>query len=65
MREPRALILVPTVQLQDQFKEEFEKWDKAKYLDYVEVMCYQSAYKLVDENFDIVICDEVHPWSIS
>tara|TARA_R110002073_G_scaffold96591_2_gene222988 strand:- start:10041 stop:11210 length:1170 start_codon:yes stop_codon:yes gene_type:complete len=59
-REPRALILVPTVQLQDQFKEEFEKWDKAKYLDYVEVMCYQSAYKLVDENFDIVICDEVH-----
>ena len=58
--EPRALVLVPTVQLQKQFKEEFEKWDKAQYLDYVEVMCYQSAYKLTDEHYDIVICDEIH-----
>ena len=58
--EPRALILVPTVQLQDQFKEEFKKWDKESYLMHVEVMCYQSAYKLIDEDFDIVVCDEVH-----
>ena len=58
--EPRALVLVPTVQLQDQFKEEFEKWDKSKHLDYVEIMCYQSAYKLVDQHFDIVVCDEIH-----
>ena len=58
--EPRALILVPTVQLQDQFKEEIIKWGKESYLMHIEIMCYQSAYKLVDKDFDIVVCDEVH-----
>jgi len=57
---PKALILVPTTQLQDQFKEEFKKWDKEEYLDYVEIMCYQSAYKLKDNHYDIVVCDEIH-----
>ena len=58
--EPRALVLVPTVQLQDQFREEFIKWGKESYLMHIEIMCYQSAYKLVAEDFDIVVCDEVH-----
>lgn len=58
--EPRALVLVPTVQLQEQFKEEFLKWDKVEQLEHIEIMCYQSAYKLVDQHFDIVICDEIH-----
>ena len=56
----RALVLVPTIQLQDQFKEEFEKWECTECLSRVEVMCYQSAYKLRDQHYDIVICDEVH-----
>tara|TARA_R110000787_G_scaffold96885_2_gene200415 strand:+ start:367 stop:1530 length:1164 start_codon:yes stop_codon:yes gene_type:complete len=56
----KALVLVPTVQLQDQFKEEFIKWGHEVLLDKIEVMCYQSAYKLSGEHYDIVICDEIH-----
>ena len=53
-----ALILVPTVQLQDQFVEEFDKWGVP--MENVEVMCYQSAYKLKNQSYSIVVCDEVH-----
>ena len=55
-----ALIIVPTVQLQDQFKEEFHKWDLENCLDNVEILCYQSAYKLLGNHYSIVLCDEVH-----
>ena len=53
-----ALILVPTVQLQEQFLEEFDKWgvDRTN----VEVVCYQSAYKLKGLHYSIVVCDEIH-----
>ena len=53
-----ALILVPTVQLQDQFIEEFDKWGVST--TNVEVLCYQSAYKLQSNHYSIVLCDEVH-----
>jgi len=56
----KALILVPTVQLQEQFKEEFIKWGLKDCLDNVDVLCYQTAYKLAGEHYDIVVCDEVH-----
>lgn len=56
----RALVLVPTVQLQAQFAEEFRKWGHGNLLDSVEILCYQSAHKLKDETYDIVVCDEVH-----
>lgn len=56
----KALLLVPTVQLQDQFREEFHKWDLSHCLDNVDILCYQSAYKLVDNHYDIVVCDEIH-----
>ena len=56
--KPAALILVPTVQLQDQFIEEFAKWNVST--DNVTIMCYQSAYKLVGKHYDIVVCDEIH-----
>ena len=55
-----ALILVPTVQLQEQFREEFSKWNLANCLDRVEILCYQSAYKLIGHHYDIVVCDEIH-----
>jgi len=55
-----ALVLVPTIQLQDQFKEEFDKWECKDCLDRVEIICYQSAYKLRSKHYDIVICDEIH-----
>ena len=53
-----ALILVPTVQLQEQFIEEFDKWGVSN--TNVEIMCYQSAYKLIGNHYNIVICDEIH-----
>jgi|TARA_R110000787_G_scaffold131674_3_gene243678 superfamily II DNA or RNA helicase len=56
--QPSILILVPTVQLQDQFIEEFNKWEVPN--DYIEVLCYQSAYKLIGNHYDLVICDEIH-----
>ena len=56
----RAIVLVPTVQLQDQFKEEFKKWGHENLLDNIEVVCYQSAYKIRDQHYSIVICDEIH-----
>ena len=56
----KALVLVPTVQLQQQFKEEFAKWDYEHVLDRVDVICYQTAYKYTQEHYDIVVCDEVH-----
>ena len=56
----RALLLVPTVQLQDQFREEFSKWNLANCLDNVDILCYQSAYKLFGNYYDIVVCDEIH-----
>ena len=55
-----ALVLVPTIQLQDQFKEEFDKWECENCLGRVEVMCYQSAHKLRNQQYDIVVCDEIH-----
>jgi len=56
----RALVLVPTTQLQDQFKQEFIKWGCEDILPRVEILCYQSAHKLENEHYDIVVCDEVH-----
>tara|TARA_R110002167_G_scaffold126891_2_gene308028 strand:- start:1766 stop:2959 length:1194 start_codon:yes stop_codon:yes gene_type:complete len=55
-----ALILVPTTQLQYQFTEEFTKWGYEDCVDRIEVMCYQSAYKLIGEHYTIVVCDEIH-----
>ena len=56
----KALVLVPTVQLQDQFKQEFIKWGCEDILPRVEILCYQSAHKLEGQHYDIVVCDEVH-----
>lgn len=55
-----ALIIVPTQQLQEQFKEEFIKWGYNDMLEHIEVMCYQSAYKLTDKHYNVVVCDEIH-----
>mgnify|MGYP003670426201 CR=1 FL=1 len=55
-----GLILVPTTQLQKQFREEFLKWGKEEALDSLDIICYQSAHKLRGKHYSIVICDEVH-----
>ena len=56
----KILILVPTVQLQDQFRDEFSKWNRSNCLDNIDILCYQSAYKLQNQNYDLVVCDEIH-----
>ncbi len=56
----RAIVIVPTNQLQEQFKQEFIKWGYEHVLDRVDIVCYQSAYKLQDEHYTIVVCDEIH-----
>jgi len=55
-----VLVLVPTVQLKAQFKGEFIKWGYEDVLDDIEFMCYQSAYKLKNNHYDIILCDEIH-----
>lgn len=55
-----GLVLVPTQQLQTQFKEEFIKWGCEDVLEHIDIICYQSAYKLKDNHYNIVICDEIH-----
>ena len=42
----RGIVLVPTIQLQEQFEDEFNKWKYSDVLDRVDIVCYQSAYKL-------------------
>lgn len=59
-KDLKALVLVPTTQLQDQFKEEFIKWGHQEHLDRIDIMCYQSAHKLEKEHYCVVVCDEVH-----
>jgi len=56
----RGLVLVPTTQLKDQFADEFHKWGYTDMLDRVDILCYQSAYKLQDQHYRVVICDEIH-----
>ena len=56
----KALVLVPTTQLQDQFEDEFLKWGYTDVLDRVDILCYQSAYKLKGRKYRLVIGDEIH-----
>ena len=56
----RALVLVPTTQLQDQFKQEFIKWGCEDILPRVEILCYQSAHKMEGKHYHVVVCDEIH-----
>lgn len=56
----KCLVLVPTTQLQAQFEEEFKKWGFEDYLELIDIICYQSAHKLKDEHYHVVLCDEIH-----
>lgn len=56
----KALVLVPTNQLQDQFEEEFKKWGYDDILPDVEIVCYQSACKYENKHYEVIIADEVH-----
>jgi len=58
--DAKGLVLVPTNQLQEQFKEEFIKWGYEHILDRVDILCYASAYKLENKHYHVVVCDEIH-----
>jgi len=56
-----ALVIVPTENLRDrEWVEEFKNWHVTHLLPRVEFMCIQSAYKLTNQYWDLVIVDEVH-----
>lgn len=57
----KALVIVPTENLRDnEWLNEFRKWGLAHLLPRVEFMCIQSAYKLSNQKWSIVVVDEVH-----
>lgn len=56
----KAMVLVPTIQLQDQFSDELSKWGLEHLKSKIDILCYQSAYKLLNQHYDIVVCDEIH-----
>lgn len=61
LKSKTIALIVPTVKLRDNnWKEEFEKWDAIKYYDKIKRYCYASIAKVIDEDFDLVICDEIH-----
>lgn len=41
------------------FIDEMIKWGAEEYLDRIELMCYQSAYKLKGKHYQLVLADEV------
>jgi superfamily II DNA or RNA helicase len=56
-----AALLVPTEKLRDEnWKEEFEKWDARNVWKHTERLCYASASKIGGNEYPIVILDEGH-----
>lgn len=55
------LLIVPTEKLRDDnWKEEFEKWQGLELYDRLERKCYASINKLELGDYDLVIADEAH-----
>ena len=59
-KNSKGLVLVPTIALRDQFEKEFVKWGYTDVLESVEFICYQSAYKLTNNHYNVIVCDEIH-----
>lgn len=54
-------LVVPTEKLRDEnWDEEFTKWKAKKVSNKTEKICYASASKIEDFNFNLAILDEVH-----
>jgi len=58
--EHRSIILVPTNALKKQWKKEAELFGYAEEIKLVEIVCFASAYKLKDNQYDTVVVDEIH-----
>jgi superfamily II DNA or RNA helicase len=40
------------------FKKQLKEWGASEWIDKIEYICYQSAYKLKGETGDVMLCDE-------
>jgi superfamily II DNA or RNA helicase len=65
MDSKRSLILVPFEHLKDRFKDEFIKvlgddLGSAFVKENTELQCYASIDKLDPNDYDMVVCDEIH-----
>jgi len=59
--ERRALVIVPTENLRDnEWVNEFYSWNLMHLLDQVEFHCIQTAYKMSNKHWNVVVIDEVH-----
>lgn len=60
--DSKILLIVPTEKLRDEnWKEEFIKWGaESIYNNNVERYCYASISNIWNQNFDLIIADEVH-----
>lgn len=57
----KVLLVVPTVKLRDNnWEEEFKKWNALTIYNKMERACYVSINKLEGKNYDLVILDEAH-----
>lgn len=55
------ILIVPTEKLRDEnWKEEFDKWKNLSLYDKTEKLCYASASKIEDFDFNTAILDECH-----
>ena len=61
VRPSKVLIVVPTEKLRDEnWKEEFEKWEAGEVWNTVERTCYASLNKYEGQHFTYVVLDEGH-----
>jgi superfamily II DNA or RNA helicase len=59
--ERRALVIVPTENLRDnEWINEFYSWSLTHLLDQVDFECIQTAYKMVNKHWNVVVVDEIH-----
>lgn len=60
-KSQKWLVLVPTINLISQWREEAYKWGYGIEWDKnVECVCYQSAYKYLNNHYSGIIADEIH-----
>jgi superfamily II DNA or RNA helicase len=57
-KSSKIIFLAETVDREYDLRLEQKKWSMTEYE--IEFMCYQSAYKLVGQHYDLVIADEIH-----
>lgn len=57
----KCLIIVPTEIIRDEvFPGEFKKFGFSHLLKYCEIKCIQTVYKYENQNYDLVVVDEIH-----